>query len=333
MNEFLAGILDGINGVVQNYGWSIVVFTILIKLVLFPLDFKSRKSMRRMQSFQPELSKLQKKYANDKEKLNQKTSELYRREKINPMAGCVPMLLSMPILFAMFGAMRLIANMELANQAFDLITTGQQVNEGWLWVKNLWMPDSPFASVIANQSSLQQIPADIWTKVFAALDPSKIQALASLGNGLAITAENLSHETVYAALAACDVFKESTQLWSTMPTVNLIFTKLNIFAQPNGFFLLPLLAAGTQFLMTMFQPQMSAPAAGADNPAASTNKTMQYFMPLFSLFICFSYNAGFALYWVASNLIAGAQGYALNKYFAAQEKKASNETIGEGSIK
>lgn len=109
MNEFLANVLSGINSVIHNYGWSMVVFTILIKMLLLPFDYKSRKSMRRMTALQPQVAKLQKKYANDKEKLNQKTAELYRREKINPMSGCVPMLITMPILFIMFAAMRIIA--------------------------------------------------------------------------------------------------------------------------------------------------------------------------------------------------------------------------------
>ena len=330
MNEFLAGILAGINSVVNNYGWSIVVFTVLIKLVLFPLDFKSRKSMRKMQTVQPEVTKLQKKYANDKEKLNQKTMELYKREKVNPMAGCVPLLLTMPILFAMFAAMRLIANTELAKQAIDMITTGVQNNEGWLWVKNLWMPDSPFAAVIADQTSMQQITADIWATVFAGLDSAKVATLANLGEGLAITAENIDSTTVFAALSQSDAYKQGMLAWETMPQVNLLITQLKIFAYPNGWLLLPILAAGTQVLMTMFQPQA---APSADNNAASTNKMMKYFMPLFSLFICFSYNAGFSLYWVASNLIAGAQGYVLNKYFDAQDKKVSSETVGEGSMK
>ena len=96
INTFLASILSGINVVVNNYGWSIVVFTILIKTILFPLDLKSRKSMRRMSMLQPQVAKLQKKYANDKEKLNQKTAELYRKERINPLSGCLPMLISFP---------------------------------------------------------------------------------------------------------------------------------------------------------------------------------------------------------------------------------------------
>ena len=119
MNEFFAAILNGINTVINNYGWSMVVFTVLIKLLIVPLDYKSRKSMRRMTLVQPQMQKLQKKYANDKEKLNQKMSELYRKEKINPMSGCLPMLISMPILFIMFAAMRMVANTELAKQAID----------------------------------------------------------------------------------------------------------------------------------------------------------------------------------------------------------------------
>ena len=98
MNDFLVAILNGINSVIHNYGWSMVVFTLLIKLILLPLDYKSRKSMRRMTRLQPQVAKLQKKYANDKEKLNQKTAELYRREGINPMSGCLPMLVSLSLI-------------------------------------------------------------------------------------------------------------------------------------------------------------------------------------------------------------------------------------------
>jgi len=115
-----------------------------------------------------------------------------------------------------------------------------------------------------------------------------------------------------------------------MPQLNLIFTKLNIFANPNGWLVLPILAAASQFVTTLLQPQTAPQAEGQ---GAGTGKMMKYFFPLFSLFICITSNAGFALYWVATNLIAGGQGYALNKYFEAQEKKASNTTIGEGSIK
>ena len=325
MNDFLVAILNGINSVIHNYGWSMVVFTLLIKLVLLPLDYKSRKSMRRMTRLQPQVAKLQKKYANDKEKLNQKTAELYRREGINPMSGCLPMLVSMVILFIMFAAMRTVANTEMASQALGLLTTGTQTNESWLWIKNIWMPDSPFNPVIADSANLRIIPADIWAKVFASLDPASVTALAQYG----IDAATISGETVFAALQTLPVYAQETQLWTVMPQLNLLIVNLSIYAHNNGWFILPILAAVTQYLMTLSQPQ---PAADPNNPAASTNKFMKYFFPLFSLWVCSSYNAIFALYWVVSNVFAWVQGLVMNKMFEKMDENQL-ETAGEGTLK
>lgn len=325
MNDFLVAILNGINSVIHNYGWSMVVFTLLIKLILLPLDYKSRKSMRRMTRLQPQVAKLQKKYANDKEKLNQKTAELYRREGINPMSGCLPMLVSMVILFIMFAAMRTVANTEMASQALGLLTTGTQTNESWLWIKNIWMPDSPFNPVIADSANLRIIPADIWAKVFASLDPTSVTALAQYG----IDAATISGETVFAALQTLPVYAQETQLWATMPQLNLLIVNLSIYAHNNGWFILPILAAVTQYLMTLSQPQ---PAADPNNPAASTNKFMKYFFPLFSLWVCSSYNAIFALYWVVGNVFAWVQGLVMNKMFEKMDENQV-ETAGEGTLK
>ncbi len=325
MNDFLVAILNGINSVIHNYGWSMVVFTLLIKLILLPLDYKSRKSMRRMTRLQPQVAKLQKKYANDKEKLNQKTAELYRREGINPMSGCLPMLVSMVILFIMFAAMRTVANTEMASQALGLLTTGTQTNESWLWIKNIWMPDSPFNPVIADSANLRIIPADIWAKVFASLDPASVTALAQYG----IDAATISGETVFAALQTLPVYAQETQLWTVMPQLNLLIVNLSIYAHNNGWFILPILAAVTQYLMTLSQPQ---PAADPNNPAASTNKFMKYFFPLFSLWVCSSYNAIFALYWVVSNVFAWVQGLVMNKMFEKMDENQL-ETAGEGTLK
>lgn len=325
MNDFLVAILNGINSVIHNYGWSMVVFTLLIKLILLPLDYKSRKSMRRMTKLQPQIAKLQKKYANDKEKLNQKSAELYRKEGINPMSGCLPLLVSMAILWIMFAAMRTVANTEMASQALNLLTTGTQANESWLWIKNIWMPDSPFNPVIADNANLRMIPADIWAKVFVSLDPASVTALAQYG----IDAATISGETVFAALQTLPVYAQETQLWATMPQLNLLIVNLSIYAHNNGWFILPILAAVTQYLMTLSQPQ---PAADPNNPAASTNKFMKYFFPLFSLWICSSYNAIFALYWVVSNVFAWVQGLVMNKMFEKMDENQV-ETAGEGTLK
>ena len=326
MNDFLVAILNGINSVIHNYGWSMVVFTLLIKLVLLPLDYKSRKSMRRMTKLQPQIAKLQKKYANDKEKLNQKSAELYRREGVNPMSGCLPLLVSMAILWIMFAAMRTVANTEMASQALNLLTTGTQANESWLWIKNIWMPDSPFNPVIADNANLRMIPADIWAKVFVSLDPASVTALAQYG----IDAATISGETVFAALQTLPIYAQETQLWATMPQLNLLIVNLSIYAHNNGWFILPILAAVTQYLMTLSQPQTAA--ADPNNPAAGTNKFMNHFFPLFSLWVCSSYNAIFALYWVVSNVFAWVQGLVMNKMFEKMDENQV-ETAGEGTLK
>ena len=118
----LRAVLDWIYTIVANYGWSIVIFTVLIKVVLMPLDIKNRKGMRKMAQIQPELNKLQKKYANDKQKLQQKQQELMRKERYSPLSGCLPMLVQMPILFAMFGAMRALANEQIVDQVFTFLS-------------------------------------------------------------------------------------------------------------------------------------------------------------------------------------------------------------------
>ena len=323
INTFLYNILSGINGFIGNYGWSIVIFTVIIKTLLLPLDFKSRKSMRRMSDLQPQVSKLQKKYANDKEKLNQKTAELYRKERISPLSGCLPMLLSFPVLIAMFGAMRMVANTELAKQAIDFIVTGTQQNQGWLWVKNLWMPDSPFSTFVAQEAQLKIIPVDIWEKV---LTTDVITQLSALGVTID-TIDSDTYQIILSQLQSMPAYDALLAQWSALPEINLLLFKLQIFSSYNGLFITPILAAVTQFIMTLTQPQTANTSSNK-----GTGQFMKYFFPLFSLYICSTYNAGFSIYWVTSNLIAWGEGIVINKMM---EKQALNNKaiIQEDSLK
>ena len=313
MNALLTNILYGINSVIGSYGWSMIIFTLIVKLLMLPLDYKSRKGMRKTQLVQPEMQRLQKKYANDKEKLNQKMAELYRKEGVSPMSGCLPMILSMVVLWCMWGAMRTVADMELVKQCVEVLTTGTAEFEGFLWIKNIWMPDSPFTPVIADQNSLMMIQPERWATVFAGLTADQVSGLAAFG----IDAANFNGEAVFAALQTLPIYAEQTQLWSFMPAVNLLIAQLKIYANNNGWFILPVLSAVTQYLMTLSQPQQPA----ADGQANSTSQFMKYFFPLFSLWICSSYNALFSLYWVISNVFAWIQSIILNKVFENMEKK------------
>ena len=106
LKQFLALLLTTTDKYVGNFGVSIIVVTILIKIALLPLTLKQDKSMKEMKKLQPELEKIKEKYANDKQMLNIKTMELYKEHKVNPLGGCLPLLLQLPILFALFGVLR-----------------------------------------------------------------------------------------------------------------------------------------------------------------------------------------------------------------------------------
>lgn len=102
LTPVLGPVLRFIYNLVNNYGLAIILFSIVIKLILFPLSIKQYKSTAAMKKIQPELTKLQKKYGNDKEKLQKEQMALYEKYGINPMAGCLPTLIQMPILFALY---------------------------------------------------------------------------------------------------------------------------------------------------------------------------------------------------------------------------------------
>lgn len=88
--------------VVANYGFAIVLLTVVIKLLFWPLTHKSYKAMRDMQKLQPEMQRLREKYKNDKERMNRALMEFYREKRVNPMGGCLPMVAQIPVFFALY---------------------------------------------------------------------------------------------------------------------------------------------------------------------------------------------------------------------------------------
>lgn len=313
MVGMLASVLEAIYRFAGSYGWAIVMFTVLVKAALLPLEYKSRKSMRQMQRLNPQLQALQAKYGDDKEKLNQKTAQLYKREGVSPMAGCLPMLLSMVVLILMFSAMRQVANAQMAAQTLDYLAEGEFEREGFLWVQNLWMPDSPFAPALPTARQLAQIPAESWSAAYAALTPRQIAALPALEFDFSAEACAQTVEAIAAHLGAQGAYVEATATVPALTGINLIFTQLSVYINANGCLLLPLLSCFTQVLMGKL--------GRTDAQSAQGGKFMTWFFPIFSLIVCLDYNAGFALYWVASNAFALLQTLIINRMLDAREKK------------
>ena len=333
MNEALFNFLSWINSWVGSWGWSMVIFTILIRLVLTPLDIKSRVRMRKTTLLQPKLAELQKKYANDKEKLNQKTAELYKKEGVNPMSSCLPLLLTWPILIIIFNAMRMAANQEILGQLTQIMNNETPTMEPFLWIKNLWMPDSLFSPAWPNADTLRMISSDLWKTWYAGLGEN----LPALMQDLGLTAESFDNANLQATIKTLtDAMANGNSAYAHAIaanggwTFNLLITKLTLVNEYNGYMILPILSAVTQIIMTKVTAgQQNQPAA--NDQAAQTSKMMNWFFPIFSLVICFGYSSAFALYWVTGNLVMMAQTLLINKYLDTKEQKA--KIAGEGTVK
>jgi len=124
----LLHLLNWFNGYVHNYGVAIILLTVLVKLVFWPLSHKSYKSMEQMKKLQPMLAKLREKYADDKERMNTEIMQLYKTYKVNPAGGCLPMVVQIPVFFGLYKA--LLGSIELRHAAF--ITHLPFTNLVWL---------------------------------------------------------------------------------------------------------------------------------------------------------------------------------------------------------
>ncbi len=133
IGNLLGHVLRIIYDVVQNYGWSIIVFTILVKVLLLPLTIKQTKSTKAMQDIQPKLQEIQEKYKNKPEKQPQEIMKLYQEAKINPLAGCLPLLIQMPIIIGLFSVLR----DPVAYGVFQNEAAFKLADTGFLWLQSL----------------------------------------------------------------------------------------------------------------------------------------------------------------------------------------------------
>lgn len=130
IRDLLIWCLMKINSVIGNFGWSLVIFSLLTKIALLPLTQKSTESMKKLQLLNPQISEMREKFKDKPEILNKKIMELYKKNKVNPASGCLPLLLQMPFFFALYSA--LINSIDLWHAPFTL------------WITDLSMPDTVF---------------------------------------------------------------------------------------------------------------------------------------------------------------------------------------------
>lgn len=121
---FLSDIMDTVNLKIGSYGIAILAVTILIRVITFPLMVKQIKSMRAMQKLQPEINKIKEKFKNNQQKLNEETMKLFQKHNVNPLAGCLPLLVQMPILIAFYQA--IMFNKDIREASFLFLQLGEK---------------------------------------------------------------------------------------------------------------------------------------------------------------------------------------------------------------
>ncbi len=140
------GLLVGLNWLyafIPNYGVAIILLTLIVRILFWPLTHKGTESMKRMQELQPKVKELQEKYRDKPQKLQQETMAMYREHKVNPLGGCLPMLIQIPVFFALFNVLRSAIELRYA---------------GFLWIGDLSGPENLFQGMIPLVGSLNILP-------------------------------------------------------------------------------------------------------------------------------------------------------------------------------
>jgi len=128
LQEVMKELMDWIYAYTNNYGIAIILLTVLIKIILMPFNYMQINSVKKLQEIAPEQKKIQEKYKNNPDKMNEELMKLYRENKINPMGGCLPLLIQFPFIIALF---RVFQTYDFSGASF-------------LWIKDLSLPDTTY---------------------------------------------------------------------------------------------------------------------------------------------------------------------------------------------
>jgi YidC/Oxa1 family membrane protein insertase len=289
----------------KNYGLSLIMFTILIKAALLPLTIKQLKSTQKMQDIQPELNKLQQRYKNDKEKLNQETMKIYTEKGVNPIGGCLPMLLQLPILFSLFYTIR------------------KPLTYMYGWTKEVI--GNVIIKVMSALPNVFPLATNPFLKDYDSIkaDPLKVAELFE---------RNAYHEiNLVSAINEVPSLVEGGE-----KVMNLNFLGIfnlgvkptydfNLISQNPGLYVPALVMVLIAVATTYFSSKISmAKTQTSDNAQMNqTSKTMMLMGPIMTLFISFQAPLGLSLYWTISNATQIAQQLFIEKY--TKKKKTEKE--------
>lgn len=304
INVPLGLILRGINWVIGDYGWSILIFALLAKLLMLPTAVKGHKNQLRMQQIMPKQKKLAEKYHNDSRnpKYQEELQALYTQEGYNPMSGCLPQLLQFPLIIGLWNVIRqplsYICNFSDSNlyQAVKTMIESGINNPTVEKLKEI------FSSFITD-GKLSEYSSELQSK----LDLSEIY-IADAINANRNTIDGLN-----------DAVQQKTVIETEFLGINLGET-----ASSHGIFswfiLIPIIAALTSFAVSFISMKVNRTNTDKNDPTAKNMNMMMYTMPLLSLFIGYSMNFGVALYWISTNVLSLVQTILLPRFLKPKEE-------------
>lgn len=316
-------IMDSVFGV-QNIGVCIIIFTIIIYTLMIPLTVKQQKCSKMSAVMNPEIQKIQKKYANKKDqasmlKQQEELQIVYEKYGVSPTGGCLPMLIQMPILFALYPVIQNIPKYVDGVKAAYMPVVDQIMQvDGFQKIMETIGSAKP---VLMSATAYDYSKADTLVQVLYKFQDSTwntlVDKMPSIETVVDATTKTMGHLNNFLGINIGET--PMTMLTNSLHPFSIVGIILAV--------IIPIMAGLAQFISVKLQPQ---PAMDENNQMAASMKTMTYTMPLFSVFLGFTLPAGLGLYWAVSAVVRCVQQVAINKYL---QTKSLDDMIKENQEK
>jgi len=326
--EGIFWLLDKIG--IPNIGLAIIIFTIVVNLCMLPLTYKQQKFSKLSQKVNPEINVIRKKYEGKKDQdsqmsMNNEIQAVYGKYGISPTGSCLFLLIQMPILFALYRVIyQMPGYVHKIREAFDplvgSIAADSKAVELVRSFKNSAMFSKQFDKIDGVKFTLENTIVDCLNRASTSDFETLKAGFSNLSGQIDQTLSLLHRYNNFLGLNIGDT------PWYTMR---------NAFASGAillgiGAILIPLLAGATQWLNVKLSPQPQNDPNEQSGTMASSMKMMNYFMPLMSIWFCFTLPAGMGLYWIASAVVRGVIMVIMNKKI---DKMDFEKLIAKNSVK
>ncbi len=274
--------------ITHNYAWSIVLFVLVTKILLFPLSVKQQKSTAAMAAFQPKLEKLKKQYGNNQQKLQEEQMKLYSEEGINPMASCFPAIIQLLLLYGIFDVVYspLKHILHISKEAIDKATE---------IAKGIFEANGGAAPAIFNSRPEIYIAKEVQK------NPGAFSEMTAQFPDFIDKVKNFDN-TLFGVVDLGDIPTLHPEQWNASAVILI---------------LIPIFSFIIQIISTIYM-QIRNKKMNPDAPKTPGMNFMFYFMPIFTLWVTFKYPAGIGFYWTISSLFGFIQSLILYNIYTPE---------------